>query len=106
MKITSAEHGQKWMQKKELLKKIYLYSFTIAENVSRQCLPGGTWFYCPGPNISLGVGWTNWSHCWSASTEKIMADLNQKAICPSDENQDNSAEVNNYCLLSDCFLGF
>ena len=22
-----------------------------------------------------------------------MADLNQKAICPSDENQDNSAEV-------------
>jgi len=66
------------------------------KNVSRQCLPGGTWFYCPGPNISLGVGWTNWSHCWSASTEKIMADLNQKAICPSDGNQDNSAEIKFY----------
>ena len=78
--------------------------YTIAENVSRQCLPGGTWFYCPGPNISLGVGWTNWSHCWSASTEKIMADLNQKAICPSDENQDNSAEVSNCCLLSVSFF--
>jgi hypothetical protein len=35
-----------------------------------------------------------------------MADLNQKAICPSDENQDNSAEVDNHCLLSDSFLGF
>ena len=35
-----------------------------------------------------------------------MADLNQKAICPSDENQDNSAEVKiDFCPLSDSYLG-
>ena len=67
---------------------------TISEVVYRQCLEVGEWFSCPGLNVSHGVGWTNYSLCWTASTQKIMADLNQKPTCPSDDSvDDNSAEV-------------
>jgi hypothetical protein len=40
------------------------------------------------------VGWTNFSLCWTSSTQKIMSDLNEKASCPNEASEeDNSAEV-------------
>ena len=66
----------------------------LLESVFRQCLSDGTWFSCPGLNTSQGLGWTNYSLCWTASTQKIMADLNQTPNCPSAaSDEDNSAEV-------------
>ena len=65
--------------------------------MSRQCLSDGSWFSCPGLNTTEGLGWTNYSLCWTASTQKIMADLNQKPTCPGqDSSEDNSAEVRLY----------
>ena len=67
---------------------------SISESVFRHCLSDGTWFSCPGLNTSQGLGWTNYSLCWTASTHKIMADLNQTPNCPNAaSDEDNSAEV-------------
>ena len=72
----------------------------ISESLYRHCLFDGTWFSCPSlleDNI-IGngnrVGWTNYSLCWTASTQKIMEDLNQTASCPGKASEENnSAEV-------------
>ena len=81
----------------------FLKAFLLnTESVFRQCLEDGSWFSCPatsdqvagnGSKANLNmVGWTNYSLCWTASTQKIMADLNQKATCPNEES-DEDAEV-------------
>eukprot|EP00093_Oithona_nana_P002557 02557.XXX_54492_50198_1 [CDS] Oithona nana genome sequencing. len=67
------------------------------KSVFRHCLSDGTWFSCPGLNTSQGLGWTNYSLCWTASTQKIMADLNQTPNCPNAaSDEDNSAELKLY----------
>ena len=73
-------------------KLLYVSTIFITEIVYRQCLSDGTWFSCPGLNVSLGVGWTNWSHCLPASTQKMMSDLDQLG-CPSVEAELSPAEV-------------
>ena len=71
----------------------------LTESLYRQCLPDGSWFSCPslqdditGNGNENKVGWTNYSLCWTASTQKIMGDLNQKAGCP-DEASEEAKEV-------------
>ena len=74
--------------------------FLFTESLYRQCLLDGSWFSCPSlqDDITTGtgnenkVGWTNYSLCWTASTQKIMEDLNQKAGCP-DEASEEAKEV-------------
>ena len=80
-----------------------LIQFFFTESLYRQCLPDGSWFSClslqddistttTGTGNENKVGWTNYSLCWTASTQKIMEDLNQKAGCP-DEASEEAKEV-------------
>ena len=80
-----------------------LNQFFFTESLYRQCLPDGSWFSClslqddistttTGTGNENKVGWTNYSLCWTASTQKIMEDLNQKAGCP-DEASEEAKEV-------------
>ena len=80
--------------------------FFFTESLYRQCLLDGSWFSCPSlqDDITTGtgnenkVGWTNYSLCWTASTQKIMEDLNQKAGCP-DEASEEAKEVRTKILI-------
>ena len=80
--------------------------FLFTESLYRQCLLDGSWFSCPSlqDDITTGngnenkVGWTNYSLCWTASTQKIMEDLNQKAGCP-DEASEEAKEVRTKILI-------
>ena len=78
----------------------------FTESLYRQCLLDGSWFSCPslqdditGTGNENKVGWTNYSLCWTASTQKIMEDLNQKASCP-DEASEEAKEVKNMTKIS------
>lgn len=72
------------------------------EHVYRDCLPDGTWFSCPS-TFGDPVGWTNYSHCWSKTTQKLMDDLNYKPTCPTNvtDNGEVTVEVSSsgQCLL-------
>ena len=77
------------------------------EYVYRDCLQDGTWFSCQ-PTIEDTVGWTNFSHCWSKTTQKLMDDLNIKSSCPTNNTDvgEVTVEVRGFVTAHDAFISF
>jgi hypothetical protein len=63
-------------------------------------LPDGKWFSCSNDedmgdhnetstaaSLDQLRGWTNFSHCWTDTTRKLMSDLNVSAGCPAESSQ-------------------